>query len=423
MKTLYIDCGMGAAGDMLSAALYELLGEEEQKMFLEKINALGIDGVNVEAVKTQKCGIFGTHMKVTVHGEEEGHDHDHHHDEHDHHHEDHDHHHDEHGHHHEDHDHHHEEHHHHHHHASYNDITVMINGMDVDGEVKENAIKVYELIALAESNAHNKPVSDIHFHEVGTKDAVADVLCASLLLSIIKPDKIIASPVCTGSGHVHCAHGILPVPAPATAFILKDVPIYSGDIESELCTPTGAAILKNYVDEFGSMPVMKVAAIGYGMGNKDFKRANCVRVLLGETFEDANKVINLTCNIDDMTPEQISFAMERIYEAGALEVYTTAIGMKKSRPGVLFTVICNENRRDEIISLIFKHTTTIGLREDVSKRYTMARTIDQEDTKFGSVRIKKSRGYGIEKSKYEYEDLAAIARTHNLSINDVLKQI
>ena len=293
MRTLYLDCGMGAAGDMLTAALSELL--PDQDAFFEKMNALGIPGVHFEKEKTQKCGITGTHSKVTVNGEEEEsldvhhHDHDHHHDHEDHHHDHEDHHHDhDHYHDHEDHDHDHEDHHHdhdhahgaHHHHSSLHDIEHIVRDhLPVSDRVKDDAMAVYQLIAQAESAAHGVPVDQIHFHEVGTMDAVADITAVCMLMEELSVDQVIVSPVHVGSGKVRCAHGILPVPAPATAYILKDVPIYGGRIQGELCTPTGAALLKHFATKFGDMPVMKTKAIGYGMGKKDFEMANCVRAM------------------------------------------------------------------------------------------------------------------------------------------------
>lgn len=275
MKTLYLDCGMGAAGDMLTAALFELLDDSEKEAFLQELNNIGIEDVTFEAEKSVKCGIVGTHMKVMVGDvEEETHDHEHYHDhEHEHHHDhEHDHHHD--------HDH---EHHHAHHHSSMKDIEDIINALKVSDRVKADAIAVYKLIAEAESNAHGVEVSEIHFHEVGTKDAVADVTAVCMLIEKLGIERVEASNVHVGSGHVHCAHGVLPVPAPATAYILRDVPIYGGGIKGELCTPTGAALLKHFSKSFGDMPAMTVTGIGYGMGKKDFSAANCVRAMLGET--------------------------------------------------------------------------------------------------------------------------------------------
>lgn len=432
MRTLYLDCGMGAAGDMLTAALSELL--PDQDAFFEKMNALGIPGVHFEKEKTQKCGITGTHSKVTVNGEEEEsldvhhHDHDHHHDHEDHHHDHEDHHHDhDHYHDHEDHDHDHEDHHHdhdhahgaHHHHSSLHDIEHIVRDhLPVSDRVKDDAMAVYQLIAQAESAAHGVPVDQIHFHEVGTMDAVADITAVCMLMEELSVDQVIVSPVHVGSGKVRCAHGILPVPAPATAYILKDVPIYGGRIQGELCTPTGAALLKYFATKFGDMPVMKTKAIGYGMGKKDFEMANCVRAMLGETADDVSRVSELCCNIDDMTAEEIGFATETILAAGALEVFTVSTGMKKSRSGILLEVMCREEDRDRMIELIFLHTTTLGVREQFSRRYTMTRSIKTIKTPYGDVRKKVSTGYGISREKYEYEDLASIARKQGISIRE-----
>ena len=229
---------------------------------------------------------------------------------------------------------------------------------------------------------------------------------------------MIASPVHTGSGQVRCAHGILPVPAPATAYLLRDVPIYGGTVQGELCTPTGAALLKHFVTRFGDMPVMRVSAIGYGCGKKDFEAANCVRALLGETENAAGSVLNLSCNLDDMTAEAVSFAMERLFDAGALEVYTLSAGMKKSRSGLLLRVICRPQDRETIVQTIFRHTSTIGIRESVNRRYVLEREIQTVDTAYGPVRKKISQGFGVTRTKYEYEDLARIAREQNLSLKE-----
>ncbi len=390
MKILYLDCGMGAAGDMLTAALLELLPDREA--FLNKINSAGIPGVKFKAEPSIKCGITGTHVSVTVFGAEEesedcGHEHSHSHE---------------------------------HSHNSLHDIEHMVTEhLNLSEKVKGDVIKVYELIAEAESKAHGVPVTKIHFHEVGSLDAVADVAAVCMLLEQLAPDKIIASPIHVGSGMVRCAHGILPVPAPATAHILKNVPIYGGNIEGELCTPTGAALLKHFVDGFGQMPVMKLENIGYGMGKKDFAAANCVRALLGETADKGEVIVQLSCNIDDMTAESLGFAMERLLSAGALDVYTAPIGMKKSRPATLLSVICREAEREEMVRLIFKYTTTLGIREQLSRRYTLERSVETEDTPYGKVRKKVARGYGIERYKYEYEDIAELARRENVSPDDL----
>ncbi len=401
MRTLYIDCGMGAAGDMLTAALLELLSESDRKAFLEELSGLGIPGVSFHAEPMEKCGIRGTHMKVTVDGVEEesldAHLHEHHH-----------------GH----------DHGHVHHHSGMHDIEHIVRGhMQVSDRVKDDIMAVYALIGEAESHAHGVPVSEIHFHEVGSLDAVADIAAVCLLMERLSPDQVIVSPIHVGSGHVHCAHGILPVPAPATAYILKDVPIYGGAIDGELCTPTGAAMLKHFATGFGSMPVMRTEAIGYGMGMKDFPAANCVRAMLGETEDRSETVTELSCNVDDMTAEQIGFAMEKLFETGALEVYTIPIGMKKSRPGTLIRVICREEDREAMVRSIFRHTSTIGIRETSQRRYVLDREIRTVETELGEVRQKISRGYGVIRSKYEYDDLARIAREKGMSVEEVRERI
>jgi len=410
MKTLYLECGMGAAGDMLMAALLEL--HDDPKGFIEKLNGIGIPGVVVSAEKTAKCGITGTHIKVAVNGEEEGadthgHEHEHHH---------------AHGH---EHEHSHNGHHHHdeHSHGGYHDIVHLIGHLNITDNVKKNALAVYALIAGAESHVHGVPVTQIHFHEVGQMDAVADIAGVCMLMEELAPGVVLSSPVNTGSGHVRCAHGILPVPAPAAAHILRNVPIYSDETKGELCTPTGAALLKHFVKGFRTMPVITVDKIGYGMGKRDFGKANCVRAFFGESDCANEEVIELVCNLDDMTPEAVAFVQQILFEEGALDVYTAPIGMKKGRVGLSFTCMCRVEDKDKMLSLIFRHTTTLGVREYLSRRYTLQKEQTEVQTKYGTVRIKTARGFGVEKSKPEYEDIAKIARERNISLQDILKEI
>ena len=275
MKLMYIDCSMGAAGDMLTAALLELLDEDARAAFIEEFNGLGLPGIVMETEPSVKCGVEGTHVHIKFHDEEEDeHMHDHHHVH------DHDH----------DYEHDHGVHHSHHSHDgnghSHRGIAgvrhIVEDHLDLPDNVREDILSVYDIIADAESKAHGVPVTEVHFHEVGTMDAIADVTAVCMLIDRIKPQKIAASHVNVGGGTVKCAHGILPVPAPATANILEGIPSYSGDIKSELCTPTGAALLKHFVNEFGDMPQMSFEKNGFGMGTKDFERANCVKITLGE---------------------------------------------------------------------------------------------------------------------------------------------
>lgn len=399
-KTLYLDCGMGAAGDMLTAALLELLPNREA--FTAELNALSIPSVTFTTETVQKCGITGTHMTVKVNGEEESenmhaHAHEHMHTS--------------------------EQIAHHHHHSGMHEISHIIDDLPVSNQVKADVRAVYALIAEAESRVHNKPVTEIHFHEVGTMDAVADITAVCLLMERLAPEQVVVSPIHVGSGQVKCAHGILPVPAPATAYILRGVPIYGGSIQGELCTPTGAALLRHFATKFGDMPVMKTTAIGYGMGKKDFEAANCVRALLGETEDAGDFITMLECNLDDMSAEAVGFAQERLFAAGALDVYTMAAQMKKSRPGVVLYVMCRSEEKQKMVSLLFRHTTTLGVREQTYRRYTLSRTVDTVQTAYGKVRRKLSSGYGVSREKYEYEDVARIAREQGMSFAEIMTDI
>lgn len=398
MKTLYLDCGMGAAGDMLTAALLELLPHPDD--FIDELNTLGIPDIEFRKSKDVKCGITGTHVSVTYRGMEEGAEM-HRHTEHTHVHAQ------------------NESHQAAHAHSGLHQIEHIIGHLALPESVQNDILAVFQLLAEAESHVHNMPVSDIHFHEVGTMDAVADITAVCMLIHRLAPDEIIVSPVNAGSGHVHCAHGILPVPAPATAYLLQGIPMYGSAIQGELCTPTGAALLRHFATRFGELPVIQVEAIGYGMGVKEFDTANCVRAMIGTTGADTDMIYELACNVDDMTGEAIGFATECLLMHGALDAYTVPIGMKKSRPATMICVLCHEANRQELLSLLFQHTTTLGVRETPLHRYMLHRKTDMLHTELGDVHRKVSYGYGVSHSKYEYEDLARIAREHGKSLAEV----
>lgn len=386
MRTLYIDCSMGCAGDMLTAALLELHPDKDD--FLSRMNAaLGGKAV-LTASPDSKCGLRGTHVTVLINGDEEG-----------------------------------EATRHHHEHTSITEIMAFIDLVPLDEAIRVNAKKVYSIIAEAESRVHGHPMENVHFHEVGSLDALADVLSVCALMHELAPERILASEVNVGSGTVRCAHGVLPVPAPATELILRGVPIYSGQIKSELCTPTGAALLKYFVRKFGAMPTMQIENAGCGTGKKDFECANVVRAFIGETADEGDRIIELACNLDDMTPEELSFAMEELFTLGALDVYFTSIGMKKSRPGVKLTCMCRERQRKQMLECIFKHTTTLGVREYVCKRYELGRSEKTVRTQDGEVRVKISSGYGAVREKAEYEDLAALARKSGKTIAQIRSEV
>lgn len=411
MKTLYIECNMGAAGDMLMAALYELLTDKQE--FLDTMNGLGLPGVRVEAQAASTCGIAGTHMAVTVDGQEEtadahhgnSHVHEHHtaH-EHDHAQE--------------------HEHDHHHHHATPGYIGEIITSLPLPETVKAQAKAVYDAIAQAEAKAHGCPVSDVHFHEVGALDAVADVTGVCYALYLLAPEQIVVSPIHVGSGTVRCAHGVMPVPAPATANLLEGVPIYGGTVQGELCTPTGAALLSHFAQRFGSMPVMVTQAVGVGIGTKQFDQANCVRAFLGETEAQSNgEITELVCNIDDMTPEALAFACARLLEQGALDVYTTPGTMKKGRAGHELTVLCAPEREADMAEHILAETTTNGLRVRRCGKYSLTPSFDQVQTSWGAIRIKRAEGYGVTHVKPEYEDVTRIATEQGVPLSHVLAEV
>ena len=312
--------------------------------------------------------------------------------------------------------------------------------------MRDNAGKVYDAIADAEAKAHGCPVEQVHFHEVGALDAVADVTGVCYAIYLLRPERIVASPVHVGSGTVRCAHGIMPVPAPATANLLADVPMYGGNIRGELCTPTGAALLVHFADSFGDMPVMSKTSVGIGVGTKEFEQANCVRVFLGEAqsmketnatetigetaeeqFQDVaagnGRIAELVCNIDDMTPEALAFATARLIELGALDAYTVAGTMKKGRPGWELTVLCETERIDETAKNIMRETTTNGVRVRICEKYFLTPGIETVQTECGQVRIKTAEGFGIRHEKPEYEDTAAYAKKAQMSYREAYEHI
>ena len=383
MRTLYWECAMGAAGDMLMGSLFELC--EEKENFLHVMNSL-MPGVTVEAEPVTRRGISGVHMAVRIHGQEEGHDH--------------------HGHHH--------DHNHHHHHRTPAEIDALIDGFPLPETVRKNAKGAYRLIAQAEAQAHGCAPGEVHFHEVGSLDAVMDVAGVCYLMELLGPEEVCASPVTVGSGSVSTAHGILPAPAPATARLLEGVPIAAGAAAAELCTPTGAALLKLFAGHFGAMPSGTVLGCGYGCGTKDFPRANCVRAFLLDTAASGagpnDAVTELKANIDDMTGETLGYAMERLLEAGALDVSYIPLQMKKNRPGVLLVCLCRPADADRLAGEILTHTGTFGVRRTDCSRYALAVEKETVETEFGPISFKVGRGYGVTKGKPEYEDAAAKAQ-------------
>lgn len=382
MKLLYLDLSMGAAGDMLAAALSGLLGDDEK--LITELSGMNIPNVSFSFSPMMKCGIKCRHLSVVINGEEEG------------------------------------EHHHHGH--CMRDIEEIVSNLNADEEIKRDIMNVYNIIAGAESRVHGKNVREIHFHEVGMMDAVADIAAVCLCMRKISPDKVVASPVHVGSGQVRCAHGLLPVPAPATAEILSGIPIYGGEIRGELCTPTGAALIKYFVSEFGKLPQMVCDKISYGAGKKDFDAPNCIRAMLGNAEADSEACL-LCANIDDMTGEEIAYAAETILSSGALDVWTENIGMKKGRPGIKFCVLCKNVCAESFAELIFRHTATIGIRKQLCERYVLSRREETATTELGTFRRKISEGYGAVREKLEFEDLKSAAEKNGMSIFEIRENV
>jgi len=415
MKTLYLECSMGAAGDMLMAALYELL--PDQAGFLDTMNRL-IPGVTVRPLRTTTCGVAGTRMEVLVRGREEesrdlpcgageapavpGHSHDHGHS----------------------HAHDHGGDHAEHRHASPEDIRALLDSLPVPEQVRSDARAVYARIADAESMAHGVPVTEIHFHEVGALDAVADVTGVCLAMHLLRPDSVQVSSIRLGTGQVRCAHGVMPVPAPATARLLEGLPCYGGDIPGELCTPTGAALLAHFGGAFGPMPVLRLEKTGYGLGKKEFPAANCVRAFWGEQGDPAQAdIAELVSNIDDMTAEALSFAARRLMEEGALDVSVSPLTMKKGRAGALLTVLCRSADQDRMAQAVLRETTTNGVRARLCKKYILTPSVRTAETAFGPIRVKCADGEGIHREKPEYDDVAAAANAAGRPFQQVWEEI
>lgn len=376
---------MGAAGDMLAAALTDLF--EDKKAVIDELNSLSLPHTVVEYEKGESNSISASHIHIVIDGEEEKPDGEGHH------------------------------HNHYHHGRSLSDICGIIDKLSAPEKVKADAKEVYKIIAEAEAKAHNKPAGEVHFHELGMIDAVADVTICAYLINKLNPERISCSPINVGSGTVKCAHGIMPVPAPATANILEGVPYYKSEIQSELCTPTGAAVLKYFADEFTDSPSFEnVLRVGLGMGTKKFERANIVRAFLSE---GESSVTEYSCNVDDMTGEEIAFAAEQIMNAGALDCFVTPVFMKKGRPAYMLTVLCKNSEAESFRDLIFKHTTTLGIRKYTPSRYTLEREFIENS----GVTIKRSLGYGTVKEKPEFEDIKAIATEKNISLFEAREQL
>ena len=390
MKVLYYDCFSGISGDMNLGALVDLgVDPDYLAKELEKLN---LKGYRMKVNSAQRKGITGTRVEIIL---EDSHHHNHTHE---------------------------HKHDHHEEHRNLDDIGKIILESGLSEFVKTTSLAIFLKIAEAEAKIHGKTVDEIHFHEVGAIDSIVDIVGATICLEYLKPDKIISSTIELGGGFVECTHGTFPVPAPATAEILRQFPIKSGEVNFETTTPTGAAILATCVNEFTDRFRGEIQKIGYGIGYKDFDIPNVLRVYMGEVKEEltdhSSTAIMIECNIDDMNPEGTEYLIDRMLKEGANDVFITPIIMKKSRPAFKISALCPRDIEPAITTLFFKETTTLGIRKYEVEKNMLERTVETVETVYGKVRIKHEIGT-ILKSKAEYEDCLKIAQENNLPLSEV----
>ena len=385
MKILYYDCFCGICGDMNLGAMVD--AGVDGDYLIGELSKLQLDSeYKINIKKGMKKGISGTKVDVVLTHKE--HDH--------------------------------------HHYRNLKDIENIINVSTLNDRVKKSSINMFRRIAEAEAMVHGKSIDEVHFHEVGAVDSIVDIVGAAIALDYLKVDKVIASSVQVGGGWVKCAHGLIPVPAPATVEILKGIPIKTGIVSFETTTPTGAAILAENVVEFTDKMEFSIEKIGYGLGNRDLEIPNVLRVYSGEAKnrEDVEEQYILEANIDDMNPEIYSFVEERLFEAGALDVFTTSIIMKKGRPAIKLSILTDKRKEHDLLEVIFRETTSIGIRKIKVEKIMLKREFSTVKTRYGDVRIKKSYYEGeMVKYKAEYEDCKRMARENNVPIAHVYREV
>jgi uncharacterized protein (TIGR00299 family) protein len=398
-RTLYLDCFAGASGDMLVGAMLDCgLDFESLRSDLRK---LGVEGYDLSLKRVDRSGISAA--KFDVHLTTEPHSHETHHNDHGH----------SHG------------HHTHSHHRALSEIKHIISSSNLSETVKSRAQTIFQRIGEAESKIHDIPIESVHFHEVGAIDSIVDIVGACVAFDSLRIERIISSPLHVGSGTFQCAHGTYPVPGPATAELLKGVPIYSKDVEGELVTPTGAAIISTLAESYGPAPMMRIEKIGYGAGTRDYpKFPNALRAIIGELQEGADltptTVTVIEANIDDLNAQVFGYLMEKALATGALDIFYTPAQMKKNRPGVLLTLLCNPADRERMCDLIFRETTTLGVRYRNEQREILNREFVTVETEFGPIRIKVSRSKDgqVMNASPEFEDCRAAAEKSGVSLRD-----
>jgi len=426
MRIAYLDCFSGISGDMFLGALVD--AGVSSKLFEDTVAALDI-GARLEISRVQRGGISATKVDVYSQGEKDlprevlqehrghSHTHEHSHDS--------------------THAHSHEHKHNHEQARGLNEIRQIIEKAAIHSNAKATAIRIFEALGQAEAEIHNMPIEQVHFHEVGAVDAMVDIVCAAVGADSLAAEEWVCSPLNVGGGTVKCAHGTLPAPAPATLKLLQDAPVYSSGPQVELVTPTGAAIVKTLSSRFASFPAMKVERAGYGAGTRDFpEHPNLLRLTIGDALPaDATKspsaspsvsnerITVLEANLDDLSPQVLAYAMERLLAEGALDVFSVPVQMKKSRPGALLTVLAKMEDANRLTKLIFAETTTLGVRRRDEQRQTLSRRWETVDTTWGPVRIKIAGMNGsISNYAPEYEDCRALAEAHHVPLKQVMEE-
>jgi uncharacterized protein (TIGR00299 family) protein len=414
MRIAYLDCFSGISGDMFLGALVD--AGVSPKLLEDAVAALDI-GARLEISRVTRGGISATKVDVYANGEKDlpreaflaqqhNHAHEHSHHNHDHAHE-----------------------HKHEHGRGLKEICRIIDNAAISSTAKATAIKIFEALGEAEAMIHNTSVDQVHFHEVGAVDAMVDIVCAAVGAESLAVEEWVCAPLNVGGGTVKCAHGTLPVPAPATLKLLKDAPVYSSGPQVELVTPTGAAIVKTLSPRFAPFPSMKIEKAGYGAGTRDFpEHPNLLRITIGdaEPADHANpsdRITVLESNLDDLSPQVLAYAMERLLADGALDVFSVPVQMKKNRPGALLTVLAKTEDANRLTKLIFAETTTLGVRRREEERQTLSRRWETVSTTWGPVRIKIANLNGtVSNYAPEYEDCRALAETHHVPLKQVIEE-
>jgi uncharacterized protein (TIGR00299 family) protein len=385
MRQAYLDCSSGISGDMLLAALLDA-GVDARRL-LRELKKMRLGFYEFKLTRAVRGNLVGARVDIRIPAQQPP--------------------------------------------RKLGDIEEMMGKTELAETVKEKALKIFRRLAEAEGKLHNLPPGEVHFHEVGAVDAIIDIVGACLGLELLEVSELVCSPLNVGGGRVEAEHGSLPVPAPATAELLKEIPIYSTGIEGELVTPTGAAIVSTLAASFGPMPAMKVERIGYGAGEKDIPgQANVTRLFVGESVEVVKPqpgaagdelVSVIEANLDDMSPQLYGYFVEQALAAGALDVTCSAVQMKKNRPGLLVTVLCAPESSDALAQLLFEQTTTIGLRIYEARRKVLEREFVSVETPYGEVRVKVAKREGkVLNVAPEYEDCQRLAAEKSVPLKEVI---